>query len=114
MTFFGTDSLKGGSEIYVNDEHGNVVESLPGFTFGPSSGIQVVAKTRTGWVDGPNADQLQSFTYWRQYENDWSSPAPGPLAKPVLRAALTRTVPPTAALLGNENPLMDSSSVPSS
>jgi hypothetical protein len=57
------NSLKGGSGIYVYDEHGNVVESLPGFKFGPSSGIQLVAKNRTGWVDGPAPDELQSFTY---------------------------------------------------
>jgi hypothetical protein len=57
------NSLLGGSEIYVYDEHGNVVEGLTGFKFGPSSGIQLDAKSRTGWVDGPNADQLQSFTY---------------------------------------------------
>jgi len=56
-------SDRGGSEIYVYDERGNVVESIAGFNFAPSSSIQLVAKTRTGWVDGPNADQLQSFTY---------------------------------------------------
>ncbi len=57
------NSLKGGSEIYVYDENGNVVEGLTGFRFGPSSGIQLDAKSRTGWVDGPNADQLQEFSY---------------------------------------------------
>ena len=57
------NSLRGGSEIYVYDEKGNVLESLTGFTFGPSSGIQVVATSRSGYVSGPQANQLESFTY---------------------------------------------------
>jgi hypothetical protein len=57
------NSLRGGSEIYVYDEKGNVLESLTGFAFGTPGGIQVVAKTRSGYVPGPNANQLTSFTY---------------------------------------------------
>jgi hypothetical protein len=57
------NSLRGGSEIYVYDEQGNVLESLSGFAFGPLSGIQVVAGSRTGYVAGPRANQLESFTY---------------------------------------------------
>jgi hypothetical protein len=57
------NSLRGGSEIYVYDEQGNVLESLSDFAFGPLSGIQVVARSRTGYVAGPRANQLESFTY---------------------------------------------------
>jgi len=57
------NSLRGGSEIYVYDENGNEVEELPGFLFGDGAGIQVIPKTRTGWVPGPSFNQLQSFTY---------------------------------------------------
>lgn len=57
------NSLQGGSEIYVYDEKGNVLESLTGFAFGPSSGIQVVATSRSGYVSGRQLNQLESFTY---------------------------------------------------
>jgi len=57
------NSLLGGSEIYVYDEKGKVLEGLTGFAFAPSSGIQVDATGRTGYVAGPHANQLQSFTY---------------------------------------------------
>jgi hypothetical protein len=57
------NSLQGGSEIYVYDEQGNVLESLSGFAFGPLSGIQVVAASRTGYVTGPQPNQIQSFSY---------------------------------------------------
>jgi hypothetical protein len=57
------NSLLGGSEIYVYDEKGNVLESLTGFAFGTPGGIQLVAKSRSGYVPGPNANQLTSFTY---------------------------------------------------
>jgi hypothetical protein len=57
------NSLQGGSEIYVYDEQGNVVESLSGFAFGPLSGLQLVAGIRSGYVAGPGANQLESFTY---------------------------------------------------
>jgi hypothetical protein len=62
------NSLQGGSEIYVYDEKGNVLESLSGFEFAPyeltpGNGIQLVASSRSGYVAGPGANQLQSFTY---------------------------------------------------
>jgi hypothetical protein len=62
------NSLQGGSEIYVYDESGKVLESLTGFQFPPyeltpGSPIQVVASSRSGYVAGPGANQLQSFTY---------------------------------------------------
>jgi len=62
------NSLLGGSEIYVYDEKGKVLEGLTGFQFGsyeltPGNGIQLVASSRSGYVAGPGADQLQSFTY---------------------------------------------------
>ncbi|HZY95740.1 MAG TPA: hypothetical protein VFE35_01425 [Candidatus Cybelea sp.] len=61
-------SLLGGSEIYVYDEKGNVLESLSGFEFlpyelTPGNGIQVVPSSRSGYVAGPGANHLQSFTY---------------------------------------------------
>jgi hypothetical protein len=55
--------LKGGSEIYVYDEKGNVLESLTGFAFSPLSGIQIVASNRSGFVAARQPNQLQSFTY---------------------------------------------------
>jgi hypothetical protein len=63
-----SQSLLGGSDIYVYDEKGNVVESLGGFQFPsysltPGSQIQVVSSSRSGYVVGPGANQLQSFTY---------------------------------------------------
>src|ERR1700678_2889969 len=57
------NSLRGGSEMYVYDEKGNVLASLSAFAFGPLSGIQVVAGSRTGDVAGPRVNQLESFTY---------------------------------------------------
>jgi hypothetical protein len=62
------NSLQGGSEIYVYDEKGNVLESLSGFEFlpyelTPGNGIQVVPSSRSGYVAGPGANHLQSFTY---------------------------------------------------
>jgi hypothetical protein len=56
-------SLLGGSEIYVYDEKGNLLESLSGFDFIEGSGIQVVPASRSGYADGPGANHLQSFTY---------------------------------------------------
>jgi hypothetical protein len=57
------NSLQGGSEIYVYDEKGNVLESLTGFAFSPSSGIQIVASSRSGFVAARQPNQLQYFTY---------------------------------------------------
>jgi hypothetical protein len=61
-------SLLGGSEIYVYDEKGNVLESLTGFEFPPyeltpGNEIQVAPARRSGYVAGPGANNLQSFTY---------------------------------------------------
>lgn len=58
----------GGSAIVVYDEQGNVVEAITGFTFSNRFSvvplhISVNPSTRTGWVDGPNVNQLQQFFY---------------------------------------------------
>jgi hypothetical protein len=57
------NSLLGGSAIYVYDEQGNVVETLSHFAFGQGAGVEIVAKNRSGYISGRNANQLQSFTY---------------------------------------------------
>jgi hypothetical protein len=57
------NSLLGGSEVYVYDEKGNVLEGLTGFQFSDSSGILVNVSARSGFVSGPAFNQLQSFTY---------------------------------------------------
>jgi hypothetical protein len=56
-------SPSGGSTVFVYDEKGDLAENLNGFSFGPYSGIQVTAATRSGYVAGPGANQLESFTY---------------------------------------------------
>jgi hypothetical protein len=56
-------SVSSGSTIYVYDESGSLQETLNGFAFGDYSGIQITAATRSGYVAGPRANQLQSFTY---------------------------------------------------
>ncbi|HVR47992.1 MAG TPA: hypothetical protein VMT95_15285 [Candidatus Binatia bacterium] len=61
-------SLRGGSDIYVYDEEGDIVETLTGFQFPsytllPASPIHIVPSSRSGYVVGPGANQLQSFTY---------------------------------------------------
>lgn len=56
-----------GSSVQVYDEHGTFVESINGFGFGASSVIQqriaIDPSSRSGWVNGPNADQIQEFSY---------------------------------------------------
>ncbi len=56
-----------GSSVQVYDESGTFVESINGFSFGGSSVLQqriaIDPSPRTGWVNGPNADQLQEFSY---------------------------------------------------
>lgn len=56
-----------GSSIQVYDENGTFVESVNGFGFSGSSVLQgriaIDPSSRTGWVNGPNADQLQEFSY---------------------------------------------------
>jgi hypothetical protein len=58
----------GGSAIVVYDEHGGLVESIPGFSFSNRFAVipirvAVVPKLRMGWVDGPGIDQIQQFFY---------------------------------------------------
>jgi hypothetical protein len=58
-----------GSTVIVYDEHGKLVEYINGFDFFPSPYSVVVPhlavnpSNRTGYVNGPNIDQLQEFTY---------------------------------------------------
>ncbi|MBV9645912.1 MAG: hypothetical protein JO043_00440, partial [Candidatus Eremiobacteraeota bacterium] len=56
------------SAIVVYDEKGNMVEAITGFNFSNTSTVipvrvAVNPSTRTGWVNGPNINQLQQFTY---------------------------------------------------
>jgi hypothetical protein len=64
----GTSSTSTGSSIQVFDTKGNFVESLNGFSF--SNAFTVIPvhialnpSNRSGYVDGPNVNQIQSFTY---------------------------------------------------
>jgi hypothetical protein len=56
-----------GSSIQVYEENGTFVESVNGFGFSGSSVIQgriaIDPSSRTGWVNGPNGDQIQEFSY---------------------------------------------------
>jgi hypothetical protein len=60
-------STGGNSAIYVYDEAGNLVETINGFDFStttlPPLKIALNPALRLGAVNGPNADQLQEFTY---------------------------------------------------
>ncbi len=60
-------STSGGSSIYVYDEMGDLIESLDGFDFSgsslPPTKISVDPSLRIGWVNGPNLNQLQQFSY---------------------------------------------------
>jgi hypothetical protein len=60
-------STSSGSSIYVYDEKGDLVESLDGFAFSystlPVTKIAVNPVLRLGWVNGPNLNQLQQFSY---------------------------------------------------
>jgi hypothetical protein len=57
-----------GSTVYVYDEKGNLIEAISGFSFlnrfSPLA-VHIAANgtTRTGYVPGPNANNLQSFSY---------------------------------------------------
>ena len=58
----------GTSSIHVYDESGNLVESIDGFNFSNRFAVIPVRvainpSKRMGWVDGPNINQLQQFTY---------------------------------------------------
>jgi hypothetical protein len=61
-------SPSGGSTIFVYDEKGTLVETLNGFSF-PNVGsavyerVEVNASKRVGYVNGPLANELQSFSY---------------------------------------------------
>jgi hypothetical protein len=57
-----------GSSIQVYNESGTLEESINGFNFSNASTvipvrISVNPTSRTGWVNGPQADQLQEFSY---------------------------------------------------
>lgn len=53
-----------GSALLVYDEAGNLVETIPGFTFAIAEPpVAVNPSTRTGWAFGPKFNQLQQFTY---------------------------------------------------
>jgi hypothetical protein len=60
-------STSGGSSIYVYDEKGDLIESIDGFSFSgsslPAAKISVNPALRLGWVNGPNSNQLQQFSY---------------------------------------------------
>ena len=57
-----------GSTVYVYDEKGNLTEAISGFSFlnqfSPLA-VHIAANgtTRTGYVPGPNSNNLQSFNY---------------------------------------------------
>jgi hypothetical protein len=61
-------SPSGGSTIFVYDENGTVVETINGFEFcnvgaAVFESVHVNATQRTGYVNGPGANELQEFTY---------------------------------------------------
>ena len=54
----------GGSALYVYDETGKLIESIPGFGFALGEPPPVVnPSTRTGWAFGPSFSQLTQFFY---------------------------------------------------
>lgn len=63
-----SSSSTSGSTIYVYTPQGSLVETLNGFNFSNAFAVIPVhialnPKTRTGYVDGPDVNQLQSFSY---------------------------------------------------
>lgn len=63
-----TFSPSGGSTVIVYDEHGKLVEYINGFEFLNRFSVVVPhlavhPSNRTGYVNGPNLNQLQEFTY---------------------------------------------------
>jgi hypothetical protein len=63
-----TFSPNGGSTVIVYDEHGKLVEYINGFNFLNRFSVVVPhlavnPANRTGYVNGPNLNQLQEFTY---------------------------------------------------
>ena len=60
----GSVGPSGDSVIDVFDERGNLVESITGFkAFSVTPGLSINPVTRVGFIDGPTADALTSFTY---------------------------------------------------
>ncbi|MGC9991979.1 MAG: hypothetical protein ABSD52_06265 [Candidatus Cybelea sp.] len=63
-----TFSSTGGSTVIVYDERGKLVEFINGFNFLELDSVviphlAVVPSKRIGYVDGPNSNELQEFTY---------------------------------------------------
>ena len=63
-----SSSAASGSTIYIFDPQGHLVRTMNGFNFSNAFAVIPVhialdPKTRTGYVDGPDVNQLQSFTY---------------------------------------------------
>jgi len=63
-----SSTAAGTSSIQVYDTKGNLVESINGFNFSNASSVIPVhialnPSNRSGYVDGPDATQIQSFTY---------------------------------------------------
>lgn len=63
-----TFSSNGGSTVIVYDEHGKLVEFINGFNFLNQFSVVVPhlavnPSKRIGYVDGPNFNELQEFTY---------------------------------------------------
>lgn len=61
-------SVSSGSSIHVYRENGNLLESINGFNFSNASSVIPVRialnpSKRIGFVNGPNIDQLQAFSY---------------------------------------------------
>jgi hypothetical protein len=61
-------SVSGGSSIHVYRENGVLLESINGFNFSNASSVIPVRialnpTKRIGFVNGPNIDQLQAFSY---------------------------------------------------
>lgn len=58
-----------GSSIQVYQENGSLLESINGFNFTDAGDLAIPIRVsinpnnRTGWVNGPNTDQLQEFSY---------------------------------------------------
>ena len=57
-----------GSSIQIYNESGTLEESINGFSFSDASSvipvrISINPTSRSGWVNGPQADQLQEFSY---------------------------------------------------
>lgn len=58
----------GGSTIFVCSENGTLEETLNGFSFSNTFSavferVEVNPSQRTGYANGPSANELQSFTY---------------------------------------------------